>query len=399
MAGSASNWFRPTAGPYAGQAVYILNAGVSRKAVLHGLNQGDDFALNLARTSQRPAGAARSKADAHVRSAYDLARTKQAIHALTHELREKHWRADKNILKTHLKIQRAEGQLKKIHTGMDSSGTTPSEVKGEIDALTESLKDLLVQVSPHGDAAQLTMLRQREQRLIRDVERLQPVSLASRKLREIETGPHDENAYILKTYGSVNLSAGQHQAMVDYVKNSYQVNCGLRTGNVTNSSPMPGDMSRYEEKFQRPRDVRSDIAALDSLVQTISKDTEIAVYRGIDGRYIGSDLRLGMELRDAGFMSMGFSERTASYYAKRGLESIDANTPVDHERIPTVLRINLREGARVIPTMSRAFGDPGQNVAHNEMLMDRDTTLTVTGVSEQDGVLMIDTEVTKQRST
>jgi hypothetical protein len=57
MAGSASNWFRPTAGPLAGQAVYISKAqraGLRSGSILAGLNNGMPFTLGLA-NAQRPA--------------------------------------------------------------------------------------------------------------------------------------------------------------------------------------------------------------------------------------------------------------------------------------------------------------------------------------------------------
>jgi hypothetical protein len=62
MAGSASNWFRPSKGPLAGQAVYInraQRAGFSRNQVLKGLNLGTQRSMDAANKT-RPAGTAKT---------------------------------------------------------------------------------------------------------------------------------------------------------------------------------------------------------------------------------------------------------------------------------------------------------------------------------------------------
>lgn len=69
MAGSASNWFRPSGGPYAGQAVYISkenrmttygNKPLSRGLILNVLSRMPGRAQPWIDKSQRPAGAAKS---------------------------------------------------------------------------------------------------------------------------------------------------------------------------------------------------------------------------------------------------------------------------------------------------------------------------------------------------
>jgi hypothetical protein len=87
MAGSASNWFRPTAGPLAGQAVYIDKANrtdfsgqgmpVPRHVLQSALNRSPDILQGKIKASKRPAGTAQTggqfKARQARRAKFDIA--------------------------------------------------------------------------------------------------------------------------------------------------------------------------------------------------------------------------------------------------------------------------------------------------------------------------------------
>lgn len=364
MAGSASNWFRPSSGPLAGQSVYIervhIYGGLSRSQIEHGLNTSEGHVIDAARRSIPPLGTARTRKpgpdEVYADAAIDLIMTNRRLDSL-----------DKTIT-----------QLESVPKSHRSARTY------------ERIEKL------NAEDAKLLRQRNKLESILEANE--QPAPKRVRRVDEFNTGDITNGQdYVREAMVFQAINDDQHRAMDTYIENSYQINNGLRTGNLQASPPMV-HADQLPPRHRQPRDVRKDVAALDSMVQTIQPYADVAVFRGMDGRFLDR-IRPGMELRDTGFMSMSFDRKTADHFAREGLESIDATAPLDRQRIPTVLQVNLRPGNRVVPTIRYDKNDAtGQSSEFDEILLDRETTLTVSHVTEQNGVLVVTAEITGQRS-
>lgn len=404
MAGSASNWYKPTSGSLAGQAVYISKAQrtqangkvLSYDQVLAGLNGDKKRMLSRAAKSQRPAGVARSGAGTATpqaasaslatpkptgdtaRTALDLVKTKRKI--------DQEYSAIVQANASHADIANITSQIKDRERKMRGLGFAPGgadrleAVRSEVASLRQDLQKVAGGLASGDQARRLQELTGQRDALAGQLDRKPMRSLGTKKA-------HEENSYITDTYDTDRLTDYQSDAMDEYIENSFQINNGLRTGKLKNSPPMAGTRDK-------PRDVREDVESLDEMVQTVPKGGELTMFRGLDARLLG-DLKPGTELHDKAFMSLGFNEDLTREYAMAGLEGVDAKVAADRERVPAIMRVHLTEGTRVVPAITHVRG---KAEAHNEMLMDRGTTMRVTGVSEQDGILVIDTEVASQRS-
>lgn len=400
MAGSASNWFRPSSGPLKGQAVYLnkkARSGLSRQDVLTGLNTGTPDALQMVAQSPQPTAAARSRADMHATGARDVVRAKRALGNTEYQeyrkpdLPQDHPNRQNQSNLKKLFRKRNQAKMRLFAERRRGNPDAAEKLEGDIRILSYGIRSVTRKLLGPADQAAWDELINQENRGLNRMQNNQvqkPAGLPDQS---------DGNSYMLRTYSN-EIYPYQSKAMDRYVLHSYQVNNGLRTGNLEKSPPMDGvSVARSNSIFRRRRNVRPDVEALDSLVQKVPQGAEISMYRGLDARILG-DVKPGMLLRDAGFMSMGFRKDAAQTYADSGLESIDGDAPVDQSRVPAILRVNLREGTRVVPTlMEHPQGRAGEIMGQNEMLLDRGSTLRVSSVTEEDGYLMIDTEIVDQR--
>lgn len=168
---------------------------------------------------------------------------------------------------------------------------------------------------------------------------------------------------LLPTTGGKPLSAAEMEAVIDYQGSSYKaVNSYLRDGEKANISKAAKD------------EAKETIKLLDSAFEksgALTKDT--VVYRGVNDKSIGGLLKdpVGKTYTDSAYLSTMRTKR--GWFGERKV----------------VMEITVPEGTKVVQPR-------GENDFEQEVLLNRGTPMTVTGVRKEGGQTILEMKFTQK---